>query len=361
MLILTCFYKNDLDWLHMIGYYMGRFSSVYKPEVVFCLTGCCCNVKMPNFVQIFGRLKSVVIGMIHLKALPGIAINTVCIVVSALERQSSPGCTKPIKEIISTACYEADMYQSADVDGILIENMFDIPWQRPEQIGPETVASITAACTAIKKTIRSLPIGVHVLAGGNKEALAIAKAAGLQFIRAEGYVFSHVGDEGLHHSCAAELTRYRCHIGAEDVHIFTDIKKKHCAHAITSDVSIGDTAKAAELFLSDGVVVTGTATGVASDTADLQEVQQAVSIPVLVGSGVTETNLSDYMSAEAMIVGTHFKMAGDIRNTVDKNRVKQFMAKVRELRKEQKQPAEKTTAEYETPYWSSFHVHAEGE
>jgi len=50
---------------------------------------------------------------------------------------------------------------------------------------------------------------------------------GLQFIRAEGYVFSHVGDEGLHHSCAAELTRYRCHIGAEDVHIFTDIKKKH--------------------------------------------------------------------------------------------------------------------------------------
>jgi len=63
-------------------------------------------------------------------------------------------------------------------DGILIENMFDIPWQRPEQIGPETVASITAACTAIKKTIRSLPIGVHVLAGGNKEALAIAKAAG---------------------------------------------------------------------------------------------------------------------------------------------------------------------------------------
>ena len=67
------------------------------------------------------------------------------------------------------------------------------------------------------------------------------------------------------------------------------------------------------------------------------------------------------MSAEAMIVGTHFKMAGDIRNTVDKNRVKQFMAKVRELRKEQKQPAEKTTAEYETPYWSSFHVHAEGE
>ena len=49
----------------------------------------------------------------------------------------------------------------------------------------------------------------------------------LNFIRAEGFVFSHVGDEGLINSCAAELIRYRKHIGADNVLIFTDIKKKH--------------------------------------------------------------------------------------------------------------------------------------
>ena len=49
----------------------------------------------------------------------------------------------------------------------------------------------------------------------------------LNFIRAEGFVFSHVGDEGLINSCAAELIRYRKHIGANNVLIFTDIKKKH--------------------------------------------------------------------------------------------------------------------------------------
>lgn len=65
------------------------------------------------------------------------------------------------------------------------------------------------------------------LTGANKEALAVAKAAGANFIRAEGFVFSHVADEGWMDSCAGELLRYRKTIGAEDVMVFTDIKKKH--------------------------------------------------------------------------------------------------------------------------------------
>ena len=51
--------------------------------------------------------------------------------------------------------------------------------------------------------------------------------AGLDYIRAEGYVFSHVADEGLMNACAGPLLRYRKHIGADNVKIFTDIKKKH--------------------------------------------------------------------------------------------------------------------------------------
>lgn len=50
---------------------------------------------------------------------------------------------------------------------------------------------------------------------------------GLDFIRAEGFVFSHVADEGLLNACAGDLLRYRKQIGAEHVEIFTDIKKKH--------------------------------------------------------------------------------------------------------------------------------------
>ena len=61
----------------------------------------------------------------------------------------------------------------------------------------------------------------------NKEALAVAQASGADFIRAEGYVFSHVADEGWMDSCAGELLRYRKLIDAENVMIFSDVKKKH--------------------------------------------------------------------------------------------------------------------------------------
>ncbi len=63
--------------------------------------------------------------------------------------------------------------------------------------------------------------------GANKEALAVAKAGHADFVRVEGFVFSHVGDEGWTDSCAGELLRYRRNIGAEGVALWTDISKKH--------------------------------------------------------------------------------------------------------------------------------------
>ena len=79
--------------------------------------------------------------------------------------------------------------------------------------------------------------------GANKEALAVAHVSGANFIRAEGYVFSHVADEGWMDACAGELLRYRKSIGAENVLVFTDVKKKHrlvptplymCGHSLFS-------------------------------------------------------------------------------------------------------------------------------
>lgn len=67
----------------------------------------------------------------------------------------------------------------------------------------------------------------QVLSCGNKEALAIAKACGLNFIRAEGYVFAHIADEGITDANAGIITRYRKLIEADDILIWADIKKKH--------------------------------------------------------------------------------------------------------------------------------------
>ncbi|GFN95953.1 mitochondrial uncharacterized protein f13e9.13 [Plakobranchus ocellatus] len=256
-----------------------------------------------------------VIGMIHLKATPG-----------------SPRSSHTVNEIVQIACREAQLYKEADLDGIMVENMHDVPYLHTSQVGPEVTSVMSVVCREVKKIFPNKPVGVQVLAGANREALAVAKAAGLQFIRAEGFVFSHVADEGLMNACAGNIMRYRRQIDAQDIMIFTDIKKKHSAHAITADVDIVNTAHAAEFFLSDGVVVTGGATGQAASVAEVKAVLGGITIPVLVGSGVTSENYHLYRQAHALIVGSDFKYSGQWQEDIDPARLKVFMEEVKKVR-----------------------------
>ncbi|KAM8946965.1 uncharacterized protein F13E9.13, mitochondrial-like [Pelodytes ibericus] len=265
------------------------------------------------FLQVFGKLQSVVLGMVHLKALPG-----------------TPSCRLPVRQIIEEACREAEIYKTAGVDGLIVENMHDIPYTF--HVGPEITAAMSSICSAVRQTCPHLPIGAQILSCANREALAVALAAGLDFIRAEGFVFSHVADEGIVNACAGDLLRYRKLIGAEHVQIFADIKKKHSSHSLTADISISETAKAAEFFLADGVILTGVATGEEADPRELEEVQRSVKIPVLIGSGVTLENVEKYTDASALIIGSHFKKDGYWKNAVDYDKVALFMEKVHRLR-----------------------------
>jgi predicted TIM-barrel enzyme len=140
-------------------------------------------------------------------------------------------------------------------------------------------------------------------------------------VRVEGFVFAHVADEGLIQSTAAELLRYRRVIGADRVRVFADIKKKHSAHAITADVDLAETAKAAEFFQADGVIVSGTATGRPTDPDEVQAVSEAVEIPTLVGSGVAPENMVSLATADALIVGSSVKDGGLWSNRLDDRRV----------------------------------------
>ncbi|XP_026848851.1 uncharacterized protein F13E9.13, mitochondrial [Drosophila persimilis] len=238
------------------------------------------------------------------------------------------------KETIEKAIYEANLYKRHQLDAVLIENMHDIPYVPERLLGAEITACMTRLGQAVRDVIpKEIPCGVQVLACGNKQALAIAKASQLQFIRSEGFVFGHVADEGYTDACAGDLLRYRKLIDAEDVLIFTDLKKKHSSHAITSDVSLLETAHAAEFFLTDGIVITGTATGHAASPQDLQELSGRVKVPLLIGSGVTKDNIGlYYKDAHAVIVGSHFKRHGSWLEEISEEAVENFMRKVCELR-----------------------------
>lgn len=133
--------------------------------------------------------KPALCGMVHLRALPGTP-----------RYGGFPGV------ITQLAVDEAKVLAECGVDAILIENMHDTPYVRGP-VGPEIVASMTAAAVAIREAVGDeFPLGVQVLAGSNREALAVALACDGCFVRVEGFVFAHVGDEGLHESCAGDST-----------------------------------------------------------------------------------------------------------------------------------------------------------
>lgn len=252
--------------------------------------------------------------MVHVGALPG-----------------TPKNNQSIESIISVAVSDAQVLEQEGVDAIMIENMHDRPYLN-RKVGPEIVATMTAVACELRKEV-SVPLGIQILAGANREALAVALAAGFDFIRAEGFVFGHLADEGMMNSDAGELLRYRKQIGAEHIQVFTDVKKKHSSHAISSDISIEETAKAAEFFLIDGVIVTGNATGEKASLEDVNAVKTSVKIPVLIGSGIDLNNIKDYWEfADAFIIGSSFKRNGNWENEVDSERVREFMQLANQLK-----------------------------
>lgn len=260
------------------------------------------------------KQKKQIFGMIHLQALPG-----------------TPGNKYTVRKIKEIALNELEIYKQYNLDGLIIENMHDIPYMK-RKVGPEICAVMAVIAAALRKEYKK-PLGIQVLAGANKVALAIAKAAELDFIRAEGFIFSHIADEGLMNADAATLLRYRKAINATNVKIFSDIKKKHSSHFITNDLSISDYAQAAQFFLSDGLIITGKSTAFAPALEEVKSVRRETELLIIIGSGITFNNIEKYWDyADIFIVGSHFKKDFRWFNELSEENIAMFMNKVEKLR-----------------------------
>jgi membrane complex biogenesis BtpA family protein len=263
-----------------------------------------------SLTRLFTRPKPV-IAMIHTGPSPGV-----------------PG-SRGVACAAERAVAEARLYAELGVDGLLIENMHDIPAIHERAMGPEVAAFMTRIACAVKRHVGRMPVGVQVLFQANKTALAVAHAAGCDFIRAEGWTHAHVADKGVAEACAGEVLRYRSAIGAESIPVYADIRKKHAAHAWTADLSLGELAAAAELHRADSLIVTGSVTGEPPSADDLIEAAAATSLPILIGSGLNAENFGDYVDlADGFIVGSAFKENNDWRAPVCESRVRKLIGAV---------------------------------
>ena len=270
----------------------------------------------PNAIQeVFGRRKAV-IGVIHSQPLPG-----------------SPNYDgEPMEDIVAFAVAEAGRYKDGCVDGLIVENHGDIPFAKPDRLGPETAAAMAVMTDAVRRH-SGLPIGVNVLANGAVQALAVAKAAGAAFVRVNQWSNAYVANEGLMDGPAGEAARYRAWLRARSIRIFADVHVKHGAHAITGDRTITELARDNEFFDADVAIATGQRTGDSATMDELQTIASGTSLPVAVGSGVTPDNVGDIFTvADAVIVASYLKHEGAWWNPVDPDRLQVFMQAVKKAR-----------------------------
>lgn len=254
------------------------------------------------------------IAMIGLKPLPG-----------------APGYAGSEQAIIDRALKDAEIYTKADVDSILIENSADLPYIKPP-LPDAAVSLVERICTLIRMRFEK-PLGLQLLEAANEQAMRIAASTGLDFIRIEGYVFAHVGGAGLIEGCAGKVLRLRKELNAANVQVFADVKKKHCSHAITGDLSLAEHVRQADFFHADGIIITGPRTGAEPQAADLEAAGAACRLPLVIGSGMTVSNLPGYFPlADGFIVGSTFRKDGAFLAELDVDRFESFMDEFRRLK-----------------------------
>lgn len=251
--------------------------------------------------------------------------------IAVLPLPGAPRYDGDAKRIIDQALSDLDHYREVGVDAIVLENSHDLPYIKPPL--PEPAMRLMEQIAREVRARFGGPIGIQMLEAANDNALEIAHAADLDFLRVEGYVFAHVGGAGLIEGCAGKLLRKRELLGCEHIKIFGDVKKKHCSHALTGDLDILDEVKQAEFFLVDGVIVTGARTTEPPDPPELRRVKRHAHVPVLIGSGLTPQNLKTYFPiADGFIVGSTFRIDGQFLGALERKRLDGFMKAFRSLR-----------------------------
>jgi membrane complex biogenesis BtpA family protein len=248
-----------------------------------------------------------IVGMVHIPPLPG--------------APRYGGDMRAVREVVLR---DAEALVEGGIHGLLLENFGDAPFW-PRRVPAIVVTHMTALAVELRRLF-PVPLGVNVLRNDGRSALAVAHAAGAQFIRVNVLCGTRLTDQGILEGIAPKLLRDRVQLGAA-VKILADVDVKHSA-----PLALRPIGEEAEEMLdrggADGLIVSGVATGRPADPAQLRAVRAAArGAPLLVGSGVTAENLGEYLDcADGFIVGTSLKRDGDVSQPIDPARVKALMA-----------------------------------
>ena len=255
-----------------------------------------------------------VLGMLHSPALPG-----------------SPGFAGDRAAIADVVLRDAETLVEAGVDGLMLENFHDTPFY-PADVPPETIAEMTALAVAVLSCFDT-SLGINMLRNDGRAGLAVAAAAGAQFIRVNVLCSARLTDQGVVQGIAHNLLRDRARLGAESVKIFADVDVKHSVPIAPRPLEeeIDDVVHRGK---ADALIVSGAATGRPTHLEDARRAKMAAGdVPVFVGSGVTPETVAEYLAvADGVIVGTSLKRGGIASEPIDLDRARNLIQAAAELR-----------------------------
>ncbi len=272
------------------------------------------SIQLGSLADLFAVEKPI-FGMVHLWPLPG-----------------SPGYRgHGMRPILEHARRDAEALLTGGVDGLIVENMWDLPYYVGSDVQIEAVTAQAVAAKTIAD-IAGVPVGANVIHNGWPAELAIAVAAGLDFIRVCILTGARLWDTGeLNPGCAADLLRRRKELGAEHVKLFADVDKKHSLPFPGLDLETH--IEWTEFYRADALIISGRMTGNAPPLDKVRRAKAIATRPVLMGSGTTDENIAEFLRyADGAIVGSSLKVDGVAENPVDPARVRRYMAAVLDVR-----------------------------
>lgn len=272
------------------------------------------DLRLDSLDELFG-VKSPIIGMVHLWPLPG-----------------APGYSGyGMETILDQARRDAEALLQGGVDGLIVENMWDLPFYASTDVQMEAVTAQAVAARKVAE-MADVPVGVNVIHNGWQAELAIAVAAGLDFVRVCILTGARLWDTGnLDHGCAANILRRRKELGAEHLKLFADVDKKHSLPFPGLDLETH--IEWTEFYRADALIVSGRMTGDAPPLEKVRQAKETATRPILMGSGTTAENIAEFLAyADGAIVGSSLKVNGVAENPVDVERVRRYMAAVRDTR-----------------------------
>ncbi len=253
-----------------------------------------------------------VVGMVQLPALPG----------GSRYRDTT------IDDVLGSALAEAEVLADNGVEALLVQNLGDLPVN--SHATSVQVAWMTRVITEIRRRC-DVPVGLNLLENDAEAMMAVASAAGADFVRIKIYVGAMVTPFGVESAQAFAAIRARTAWRADQVAIFADVHDR-TGNSLVAGTLQDDLDAAVRLGGADGLVLTGKTY---AQTHELVATARRVvgAVPILIGGGVTVDNVAEVQAvADGAIVSSSLKNDGTAFGRFDPGKVQAFVAAAKAAR-----------------------------